>query len=69
MAIELCLTLGMVFHQPLRQTQGLMRSIAKLLVIVITVPDFLHLIAPGQRFGIANKAKGPRCRLDSSGRG
>ena len=31
LAIELCLTLGMVFKQPLRQTQGLMRSIARLL--------------------------------------
>lgn len=26
LAIELCLTLGVVFHLPLRQTQGLMRS-------------------------------------------
>jgi len=31
LAIELCLTFGMVFKQPLRQTQGLMRSIAGLL--------------------------------------
>lgn len=31
LAIEPCLTVGMVFHQPLRQTQGLMRSIAVLL--------------------------------------
>ncbi len=30
-AIELCLTFGMVLKQPLRQTQGLMRFIAKLL--------------------------------------
>ena len=29
--IELCLTFGMVLKQPLRQTQGLMRFIAKLL--------------------------------------
>ena len=27
LAIELCLTLGMVFKQPLRQTQGLMPSL------------------------------------------
>jgi hypothetical protein len=27
LAIELCLTLGMVFKQPLRQTEGLMRCI------------------------------------------
>lgn len=31
LAIELCLTPGVVFKQPLRQTQGLMRSIAGLL--------------------------------------
>lgn len=31
MAIELCLTLGIVFRQPMRQTQGLVRSIAALL--------------------------------------
>jgi hypothetical protein len=35
LAIELCLTLGMVFKQPLRQTQGLMRSIANLLGVEI----------------------------------
>ena len=40
LAIELCLTLGVVFKQHLRQTQGLMRSIAKLLGIEIAVPDF-----------------------------
>jgi hypothetical protein len=35
LAIELCLTLGVVFKQPLRQTQGFMRS--------ITEPDFSTL--------------------------
>lgn len=39
LAIELCLTLGLVFKQPLRQTQGLMRSIARL-GVGIAVPDF-----------------------------
>jgi len=29
LAIELCLTLGVVFHQPLPQTQGLMRSLGQ----------------------------------------
>lgn len=37
LAIEICLTLRMVFKQPLRQTEGLMRSIAKLLCVDITV--------------------------------
>lgn len=43
LAIELCLTLGMVSKQPLRQTQGLMRSIATLLGVEIAVPDFSTL--------------------------
>jgi hypothetical protein len=47
LAIETCLTLGMVFHQPLRQTQGLMRSIAGLLGVNIAVPDFSTLSRRG----------------------
>jgi hypothetical protein len=43
LAIELCLTLGVVFKQPLRQTQGLMRSLARLLMVEIAVPDFSTL--------------------------
>lgn len=48
LAIELCLTLGMVFRQPLRQSQGLMRSIAGLLGINIAVPDFSTLSRRGR---------------------
>jgi hypothetical protein len=40
LAIELCLTFGMVFKQPLRQTQGLMLSIAELLGVEIAVRKF-----------------------------
>ncbi len=47
LAIEMCLTPGMVFRQPLRQTQGLMRSIAKLLCVEIAVPDFSTLSRRG----------------------
>ena len=43
LAIELCLTLGKVLKQPLRQTQGLMRSIATLLGVKIAVSDFSTL--------------------------
>jgi len=43
LAIELCLTFGMVFKQPLRQTQGLMRSIAGLLGVEIAAPHFTTL--------------------------
>lgn len=43
LAIEICLTLSAVFKQPLRQTQGFMRSIATLLGVEIAVPDFSTL--------------------------
>ncbi len=47
LAIELCQTLGVVFKQPLRQTQGLMRSIARILGVEIAVPDFSTLSRRG----------------------
>ena len=47
LAIELCLTLGMVFKQPLRQTQGFMRGIAGILGVEIAVPDFSTLSRRG----------------------
>jgi hypothetical protein len=47
LAIEMCLTLRMVFKQQLRQTQGLMRSIAKLLGVDITVPHFTNMSRRG----------------------
>jgi hypothetical protein len=48
LAIEICLTLGVVFKQALRQTQGLMRSIAALLGVAIAVPDFSTLSRRGE---------------------
>lgn len=53
LAIELCLTLGMVFKQPLPQTQGLMRSIAGLLGISIAVPDFSSLSHRGHGLSLS----------------
>ena len=38
-AIETCLALRLVLHQPLRQTEGLMHSIADLLEVDIAIPD------------------------------
>lgn len=55
LAIELCLTLGLIFKQPLRQTQGLMRSIARLLCVEIVVPDFSTLSRRGN--GLTLRAK------------
>ncbi len=48
LAITTCLTLRLVFKQPLRQTQGLMRSLAKLMGLEISVPDFSTLSRRGQ---------------------
>jgi len=61
LAIEFCLTLGMVFKQPLRQTQGMMRSIARLLGVEIAVPDFSTLSRRGN--GLALRTK-PRFKSD-----
>jgi len=43
LAITMCLTLRVVYDQPLRQTQGMMRSIATLMGVEIAVPDFSTL--------------------------
>ena len=61
MAITECLTLGVVFKQPLRQTQGLMRSLTKLMELDIPVPDFSTLSRRGR--GLRLPAK-PRTRRD-----
>jgi DDE family transposase len=42
-AIETGLALRLVFHQPLRQTEGLFRSIAEVLSISIAIPDHTTL--------------------------
>jgi hypothetical protein len=46
-AIETSLALRLVFHQPLRQTEGLLRSIADVLGIKIPIPDHTTLSRRG----------------------
>jgi hypothetical protein len=46
-AIETGLALRLVFHQPLRQTEGLLRSIADVLGIHIAIPDHTTLSRRG----------------------
>jgi transposase len=46
-AIETGLALRLVFHQPLRQTEGLLRSIADVLRIDIAIPDHTTLSRRG----------------------
>ena len=40
MAIETALFIRPVFHQPLRQAEGFMKSLARVLKANITIPDF-----------------------------
>jgi hypothetical protein len=40
LAITVCLTLGMVYKQPLRQTEGFVRSLVRLVGLDIRVPDY-----------------------------
>ena len=42
-AIEACLTLGLIFQQPLHQTQGFVRSLLGLMGVALPVPDFSTL--------------------------
>jgi hypothetical protein len=55
LAIEMCLTLRMVFKQALRQTQGLMRSISKLMCVDITVPHFTTMSRRGIGLSLPSK--------------
>jgi hypothetical protein len=47
LAIETALTMRLVFHQPLRQTEGLLRSIADVLGLDIAIPDHTTLSRRG----------------------
>lgn len=55
LAIELCLTLGMVFKQPLRQTQGLMRSIIELFGVEVVGPESSTLSRRGNGLSLSAK--------------
>ena len=56
LAITMCLTLGMVYKLPLRQTQGLMRSISKLMKLDVPVPDFSTLSRRGKGVRLPSKS-------------
>ena len=47
LAIEVCLTLRLVFCQALRQAQGMVRSLLRLMEIDLPVPDFSTLSRRG----------------------
>ena len=50
-AIEAALTIRMVFHLPLRQTEGLLRSLADLLKVDLPIPDHTTLSRRLQKLG------------------
>jgi len=71
-AIMMCLTLGMFYRLPLRQTQGLMRSIFTLMQLEIPVPDFSTLSRRSQGLRLptysGTKVSGPiHLVVDSTG--
>jgi hypothetical protein len=57
-AIETSLALRLVFHQPLRQTEGLLQSIADVLKIDIAIPDHTTLSRRGGGLTILPKRIG-----------
>ncbi|MCJ7628500.1 MAG: transposase [Longimicrobiales bacterium] len=50
-AIEAALTIRMVFQLPLRQTEGFLRSLAKLLEMDLPIPDHTTLSRRPQKLG------------------
>lgn len=72
LAIAMCLTIGMVYKLPLRQTQGLMRSISKLMQLEVFVPDFSTLSRRGHGLFLPATPKAKRTdpvhlTIDSTG--
>jgi Transposase DDE domain len=57
LAIEICLTLRVAFRLALRQTQGFIRSIAKLMGFALPVPYFSTLSRRGKRLKVAQKSR------------
>lgn len=55
-AIEACLTLKRIFHQLLRQTQGFVRSLLKLMGLELPVPDFSKLSRRATGLAIEDRA-------------
>ena len=63
------LTLRTIYKLPLRQTQGLMRSIARLMGVDIPVPDFSTLSRRGLGLRLPAKPRVDRTDADPSDHG
>lgn len=69
-AIQLTLQFGQVFHQKLRQTEGLVKNIFRLMKISLTVPDHSTLSRRGETITIIlpkEKKEAVTIIVDSSG--
>ena len=70
-AIETALTLSLIFHVPLRQTEGFLTSIFGMLGVDLTAPDHTTLSRRGQHLALALRRARPGTRLhlivDSTG--
>ena len=60
LAIVTCLTLGIVYKQPLRQTEGFVGSLVKLMGLDFLVPDFSTLSRRGTGLFLPMKARAGR---------
>ena len=60
LAIEAALTIGMVFHLPLRQTEGFLRSLAQLLELDLPIPDHTTLSRRLRKLGEIQFRRIPR---------
>jgi hypothetical protein len=60
MAIEICLTLRVIFNLALRQTQGFVRSVMKLLKVNLSVPDYSTLSKRAEHLNIISNRKIPK---------
>ena len=52
LAIETALTLRLVFHLPLRQTEGFLNSVFRMMAVNLEVPDHTTLSRRSQRLGV-----------------
>ena len=59
LAIETALTLSLLFHVPLRQTEGVLTSIFRMLGVDLTAPDHTTLSRRGQQLALALRRARP----------
>lgn len=72
LSIVTCLTLGIVYNQPLRKTEGFVGSLVKLMGLDLLVPDYstlirsrLYLLESSRWKAFNESPLGPLCRPSS----